>query len=64
MYKEHVDIHRLKKVFKEGDDVMVYLRKERLPTGSHGKLIPKRLGHTKFLRKSMIMPILLTFPIL
>ena len=50
-YKEHVDIHWREKVFKEGDDVMIYLHKWRLPTGSHGKLTPKKIRPYKILKK-------------
>ena len=50
-YNEQVDTHRREKVFKEGDDVMIYLHKWRLPIGSHGKLTPKKIRPYKILKK-------------
>ena len=37
--------------FDVGDQVMVYLRKERLPTGVHGKLRQRKYGPFSILKK-------------
>jgi hypothetical protein len=37
--------------FEVGDQVMVYLRKERLPIGVHGKLRQRRCGRFSILKK-------------
>jgi hypothetical protein len=60
-YKEAVNKGRRSKIFQEGDFVMVYLRKRRLPTGTSGKLRNKNTILTRSLIKLMIMHMLLTF---
>ncbi|GJR53124.1 hypothetical protein Tco_1403645 [Tanacetum coccineum] len=50
-YKERVDSHRKRVVFKKGDLVWIRLGKERFPVGRFGKLQPRADGPFRVLKR-------------
>ena len=50
-YKEVADRRRKQQLFEVGDQVMVFLRKERIPMGLYSKLQPRKYGPYRIIQK-------------
>ena len=50
-YKAATDKKRRENVFEEGNMVMIYLRKERIPAGSYNRLKTSKYGPFRIVRK-------------
>ena len=60
-YKEAADKKRREKIFCEGDIVMVYLQRGRIPGGAYNKLKQKKYGPLRLWRRLVITFILWIF---
>ncbi|PKU72440.1 RNA-directed DNA polymerase [Dendrobium catenatum] len=50
-YKNQANVRRREKIFNPGDLVMVRLRKERFPPGTHSKFSPRKIGPVPIVRR-------------
>ncbi|EEF42770.1 conserved hypothetical protein [Ricinus communis] len=50
-YKVVAEMHRKHKVFDVGDEVIIFLRKERIPIGHSNKFKPKKYGPCKIIKE-------------